>query len=397
MLRYSANYSNTNSNFVITNIADNSRSVNEYHNVVCILKNILQRGCPANPSVFLQNYIKNADGPFFPLINTDAKVSPYWDESIKGYDAENLYPARDFYHILCGLTDRDSVVAKNLMIPEFSVNQIVNTEEGKKQSDDIKMDFYIPQAMLAIEVDGSQHRELLNRKKDQNKEELLRQSGVEVIRIRANEITKSKVEEVVARIKTRAIENGMGYYYESDDQNKDTQRQCLATAIIRIQLFLLSLLEHSIISLDDEEWRFCLRFDEWDLIGQTLDQENNFFQLAAEDIFIWLEQLLLLQDKAFHRPNISLNFINFTDEFNLHKDKICVDFSLLTRLDDRTPEKSNIYFIRTDYFEFAIFPYSEHTTQKDWVKWHSCYRDYFKVSVDKKSLMTFPKEANKSN
>ncbi|MFU0832442.1 MAG: hypothetical protein ACFWUC_05815 [Oscillospiraceae bacterium] len=384
MIKYSANYSNTNSNFVISNIDDNLCGMNEYHDVVCILKNILQRGCPAKPSVFLQNYIKNTDDQCFPLINTDAKVSPYWDDTIKGYDAKNLYPAREFYHILCGLTDRDSVVAKNLMIPEFSVNQIVITEEGKKLSDDIKMDFYIPQAMLAIEIDGSQHEELLNRKKDQNKEEILSQAGIAVIRIRTNEITKSKVEEVVARIKTRAIDNGMGCYYESHEQNVETQRQCLATAIIRIQLFLLSLLEHSILSLDDKEWKFCLRFDEWNLIGQTLNQDDNFFQLAAKDLFIWLEQLLLLQDKAFHKPNISLNFINSPDDFDLHQDKIYIDFSLLARLDDTTYGKSNIYFIRTDYFEFANFPYSEHTTQTDWVKWHSCYRDYFKVSVDKK-------------
>ena len=386
MLRYSANYSNTNSNFVICNIANNhAHHVNsKYNDVICILKNILQRGCPTKPSVFLQNYIKNTDDQYFPFINTKAKLYPHWDESIRGYDAKDLYTAREYYNMLCGFSDMDSVVARNLIIPEFPVNQIADTEEGRKQSDDIKMDFYIPQAALAIEIDGSQHEEILNQKKDQTKERILSQAGVEVIRIRTKEITESKAKEVVAKIKTRATENGMSCYYESHLQNGSTQGQCLATAVMRIQLFLLSLLEYSIISLDDDEWRFCLKFDEWDLIGQTLDQEENFFDLAVEDDFIWLEQLLLLQDKVFHRPNISLNFINSPNEFELHKNEICIDFSLLNRLDDTTLGKRGIYFIRTDCFEFAIFSYDKNTKKSDWVKWHSCHRDYFKVSVDKK-------------
>ena len=44
--QYSANYSNTNHNFVIQNLDGSADTNNKYYQSICVVKNILQRGKP---------------------------------------------------------------------------------------------------------------------------------------------------------------------------------------------------------------------------------------------------------------------------------------------------------------------------------------------------------------
>lgn len=44
--QYSANYSNTNHNFVIQNLDGNANINNKDYQSICVVKNILQRGKP---------------------------------------------------------------------------------------------------------------------------------------------------------------------------------------------------------------------------------------------------------------------------------------------------------------------------------------------------------------
>ena len=56
MKKYTANYSNTNNNFVIQNLLGD-KIENEYLPAIAIVKNILQRGCPSISSKFIQAHI----------------------------------------------------------------------------------------------------------------------------------------------------------------------------------------------------------------------------------------------------------------------------------------------------------------------------------------------------
>ena len=54
MKKYSANYSYTNHNFVIQNLAD-SRKESEFLSAILIVKNLIQRGKPTLMSQYLQS------------------------------------------------------------------------------------------------------------------------------------------------------------------------------------------------------------------------------------------------------------------------------------------------------------------------------------------------------
>ena len=54
MIKRTANYARTNSNFVIQNLSGD-RVENKYLGATCILKNILQRGNPTLMSTYLQD------------------------------------------------------------------------------------------------------------------------------------------------------------------------------------------------------------------------------------------------------------------------------------------------------------------------------------------------------
>ena len=60
----------------------------------------------------------------------------------------------------------------------------------QKVIDQYIVDFYCHDARLIVELDGSQHYEALNYKKDQNRTELLEKRNLSVLRIPNNEISK---------------------------------------------------------------------------------------------------------------------------------------------------------------------------------------------------------------
>ena len=97
MKKYSANYSNSNHNFVIQNLKG-ERITNEYLPAICILKNILQRGKPTLLSVYLQKELGQIHraGDFrqaYPLID---KEQPNWERIIRGDEKGNFTLLKNF-------------------------------------------------------------------------------------------------------------------------------------------------------------------------------------------------------------------------------------------------------------------------------------------------------------
>ena len=101
MKKFSANYSNSNHNFVIQNISSKQEK-NKYLPAICIIKNILQRGKPTLMSTFLQESvgsIQNTEefNKAYPLIDTTA---PKWSRIIRGDVEGNNFPAKRFFEEL---------------------------------------------------------------------------------------------------------------------------------------------------------------------------------------------------------------------------------------------------------------------------------------------------------
>ncbi len=78
--------------------------------------------------------------------------------------------------------------------------------------DNYILDFYCNEAQLAIEIDGGQHAEEKNIKRDCQRTALLNQKGIRVIRYWNNDVlenTDEVLEDILATLKEITSENGI--------------------------------------------------------------------------------------------------------------------------------------------------------------------------------------------
>jgi ATP-dependent DNA helicase RecQ len=127
--KYTASYAYTNPNFVIQNLVDGTID-NDLYQVICVLKNILQRGFPTTLSKYLQDEIgiiheeENFQERFLFANNQTQK----WYDTIKGDSENNYYPALEFYENIIQKDFGEYTFISSLIIPEIQINDLVGEE-----------------------------------------------------------------------------------------------------------------------------------------------------------------------------------------------------------------------------------------------------------------------------
>jgi ATP-dependent DNA helicase RecQ len=351
MDKFSANYAYTNHNFVIQNNRGEQCTDNPYFPIICILKNILMRGCPTLMSTYLQEKLGaiHNTSDFQVPYTLISKEIPIWLNTIKGDAENNYYPAIIFFEEIIPKYLSKYLFIQQLILPEVPFDEITlvaNKDFAKQQ-----VDFYLPQAKLVIEVDGQPHKfKELSRLNDTERDRYLLKYGIKTIRIDTPDI-KNETEKLKEKMKE--IEDHLGkfncilddYKKVFDNQNIDFKKHDVilkSTAIIRFQVLILSLLEKGKLSLNDSEWK----------ISVVERDVKEFENLALEDLFLWIKNLSKLLKLDFEQPKIFLKTYD-ADNSKFHKDYINIDFSLLKRWTDENEvagEENRIY-IRTDYFD----------------------------------------------
>ncbi|MCB9192807.1 MAG: DUF559 domain-containing protein [Flavobacteriales bacterium] len=253
MRRYSANYSYSNHNFVIQNL-EGTRIDNEFLPAVCILKNILQRGCPTLLSKYLQGHLgaihktESFKKPY-PLISNEV---PKWERIIRGDVQRDNYPAKRFFEELLPKHLSEYRFIQQLIVPEVPINTITQVEVDGFNGQQV--DFYLPQAYLIIEIDGAHHDPLEDEIRDQHTESF----GIKTIRITTNEVEtenesfKAKIQTIKERVdlkrdlagqENRRITTQFSFhlndYKRGYEEGIDFSAFYQATAIIRFQLLVL--------------------------------------------------------------------------------------------------------------------------------------------------------------
>lgn len=353
MNKFSANYSYSNHNFVIQNLAG-QRIDDKYLPAICILKNILQRGRPALLSKFLQSELgrihkEDAFEKPYPLIDTGC---PNWKILIKGDVQENYFPAKQFFEDLISKYLSEYKFIQQLLVPEVLINDITQVEVNEFNGKQV--DFYLPQAYLIIEIDGSQH----DADSDESRDTHTAKYGIKTVRIKTsdlraeNEIFLKKIDEIKKRIEkaisdqVKRQENNQTIislrdYKSAFENGVDlTNANYVATAVMRFQLFVLELLERGTLSFS-KHWKF-------ELLSRDI---KNFAELAIKDLYTWFEQLFKLHKLAWKEPILTIIPVDSFEEFSNVPDSIKVDFSLLKRYTDEFQDHPNVVFIRTDYFD----------------------------------------------
>lgn len=364
--KYTANYSYTNSNFVIQNLFG-YREKNQYTSTICVLKNIIQRGNPTLTSSFLQNELgkiherEDFHQPY-PLIT---KELPVWNWTIKGNENSDLFPAKKFFYDNIANDLSDCKFIQQLLIPEAKISEIVDDySKNAKEFTNQSVDFYLPQIKLVIEIDGSQHNEKQQRELDKKRDEYLLRHKIETLRITTNELNTQNTSyfNKLKIIRKKITEL---YYIQNNSSDKTLIKindykntylnginldnpNYLATAIIRFQILILELLSLGKLKFDKE----------WSIELYCCDIKD-FAQLAIMDLFLWFENLFELQNLTFKKPKVNITYVNSPSDFSLNN-SIKIDFSLLKRYTDENKIRQNIIYVRTDYFD---------------------YKDYFKISV----------------
>ncbi len=358
MLKFSANYSYTNHNFVIQNLIG-ERVENRYTPAVCIMQNILQRGKPTLMSTYLQERLGSIHeaeefNNSYPLINSN---KPTWQRIIRGDDENNYFPAQRFYEELIPKYLGEYSFIQQLLIPEVPIKDIIN--KCSKEFEKMQVDFYLPQAYLIIEIDGKQHE--LDRHKDKRREDYTKKYGIKTIRITTEEINKEnsefmkKMSDIETRIK-KVISSHIGRR-EADTNNKvfiglqdyqiaynsniDIKNPIyLSTAVMRAQILILKLLELNKLSFN-KKW----------IIEIFSHDINDFMDVALEDLFLWFEHIFALHKIPFKKPKYEIIYHDKFSDFSAESHRIKIDFSLTKRYTDEFQVHSDIIFLRTDYFD----------------------------------------------
>lgn len=370
MLKYSANYAYTNNNFVIQNIdtKDNSKIKREnkkHYSMICILKNLLQRGAPTKMSKFLENRVGVID-----LTNDTEKIylidkdKTIWLKTIKGDDENQYFPAKYFLENQISKYISKYTYIQQLILPEVQISEITGKEEKLFVNEQV--DFYLPQAKLVIEIDGGSHMANngyegnegeVTSKNDEARDEYLAQNGIKTVRITTSDLknenaaflSKMKlIEQICDEDKNREKLQPYEAYFAIPTKYKNKQNwniKLKATATIRFQLTILSLLEANILSLDDAEWNI-------EIIHRDVD---DFAELAVEDLFLWFDNLCKLLKIKFNRPKFNIINCSNYDKFKYNENTIHIDFSLLKRWTDENEIHKNILFVRNDYMDDADY------------------------------------------
>lgn len=385
MKKYSANYSHSNHNFVIQNLKG-ERINNEYLAAICILKNILQRGKPTLLSAYLQEelgQIHRGDNfsHSYPLID---KEQPRWERIIRGDEKGNYYPAKKFFEELIPKHLGKYQFIQQLIIPEIRINEItqVDVDEFKGQ----QVDYYLPQAYLIIEIDGSQHGH--DKEKDAIRDFHTAKYGIQTVRIKTidleseNEVFLQKIAEIKGRIdnviasqKNRKEKDetfiSLSDYQSAFENGVDLEdSNYKATAIIRFQLLILDLLENGLISFK-EDWNF-----------EVLSRDvKGFEKIAFEDLMIWFKHIFKLHKIEFEKPDFSITHLDSNDDFSVNNQAIKIDFSLLKRFTDEFDlyKDQGVIFVRNHYLEEYRYFKNAHALAPSFSSFEPY--DYFKIST----------------
>lgn len=323
MIKVSASYSYINPNFVIQNISE-PKKWNQP--LFAILKNILMRGCPTLPSLFLREVFNySSDVKNFEYKRSFDNLN--WDNLIKGGDKTN--PALEFYkNILPKL-----VSVPGSFIPECPVCDILEDVDKKDLGN---VDFFSPLYNTVIEIDGKQHKEGEQKAKDALRDNLFSRYKINTIRIPVenlanfNNVRKS-FESLIKEVKRDELLNkkDMPYLFA-----------------IRLQCVLLYLYATEKIRMDSKKINLNLFGDFYIDKAQVI--------MIIKDFFLWIENIAGLLNISFTVPDVDVRV--FTDEKIFESSNgIKIDISLSKVYCDE--HNKEVYYVRNDYFEYETYPY----------------------------------------
>ncbi len=362
MIKISGGYVAINPNIAISNITKKAKIGTEFDGVIAVLKNILLRGTPTKPSVFLKEILGDCKTGGYKYTLGTKKLD--WSKTIKG--GIRSTPALTFYNRL--VEECEEAVC---FLPECELTQIYYETENKNA--ECAVDFYSPFHLTTIEVDGPHHNEIIQGISDEQRDSLIknRAGAYEPIRIKTSDFNSEdalvrKIRRIKQEITSRRTPKASFVPIESI-----SEKHKLYMYVFRLQMLLLELFANGYIKMNDSEVSIEIKAESKDssLVLRA-------FELAYSDLKMWFENLYTLLNKSIELPLITLkNNADFT-----------VDIDIYNRYDGEFFNSDSVIRIRNDYFPYDrdAFVNSEATKDENDSLIPSKYcqsKNYYKVQT----------------
>ena len=356
MIKISGGYVAINPNIVISDLPQKSEIDFETEGVISVLHNILLRGAPTKPSVFLSDNIgeatkTNEANEYYYTLPTKTLS---WEKTIKGGSTN---PATTFYE---KFTRENSEAF--CFLPECRLNEIIY---DKKIKDSFAVDFYSPFHRMVIEIDGTQHNEGVQKISDIQRNRIISDMGLNIVRISTKECTdetllNNKIKEIM-RSKTNLL------FVSREDLLLEQKAYMY---VFRFQMLLLEMFSKGYLVFENDDIKISVHTNgDEELIEAT-------FEIAYDDLKCWIENLFALLNKKVQFPQIKIE----------ENAEISVDLDIYNHYDDSFFLDDNIIKIRNDYFPYDMdsFAVTESRKIKDdkvILNKYCQYKNYYRVSL----------------
>lgn len=272
MEKFSGGYIPINPNFVIGGLNKKVPLDFELQGIIDIVYNILFRGVPSNPSIYLKNNIGEIEDKYEDFKYRYSYDDYKWDNTIKGYGSIN--PALDFYN---RFKKEEKLYC---FLPECPFKYI---SDDKNLIENTSVDFYSPLLKMVIEIDGRQHNEIDQKSTDNTRDKELQRMGISkdnIIRINPAEFNDFSIKKKI----------NINYLEKIIIKKEDLKLIDINYLyIFRFQIALLFAIEHGCLDINKDN------------ININICTDNNvdklIFEYAYKDIELWIKNLYVLVNK----------------------------------------------------------------------------------------------------
>ena len=331
MLTFSGGYLPINANFVLGIKKDPITVDQALDGYLAIMKNIMFRCGTINPSPLLNKSFgpRKKYGRYF--ICKNSNQVPNWEHVIKGGSKTN--PALQFYDVL----KKEFPDAYLSFLPECPFSKIAPEASNIERS---AVDFYSPFYKLVIEIDGGQHKKSTIKTTDKDRDSVLKEHGVQVVRIPSSNIHSNELKDYLLKIKS-IIQKAKPV---NNQETLDLHEASYLYAF-RLQVAILEAISHGFLDVKATKCNI-------DIISPDNSLSKDVFFVALEDIKQMLQNLYALNKEEFKFPFVNLRLLR--DHSQINANNLTIDVSIYEFYDQQVNHiPDNYIYIRNDYF---IYP-----------------------------------------
>ena len=283
---------------------------------------VLSRGAPTRPSTHLlqrmmpgetnhhQVWANLSAGPLWLI----GDKTPDWQHTIRGDDATGYNPALQFFNSILPGELPEIAHIQHLLVPEFPLfRQLSAPTNLISNPNDERVDFYLPQADLVIEIDGSQHSQEPQKSKDIRRDRFLANFGIATLRLKTSDLESrnESFENFCNHLSAHCNDSLRLQPYRAayvSFNRADLSLRFDITAVIRLQFAVMLAICHRQLDIEAPQWRLHVTQD------FVSSAANYWAKTALDELFDWFGLFARLTNAEFEAPEVVF------DEDGLHFD-----------------------------------------------------------------------------